>query len=400
MLVILLALYCVCFPPLVDGRARPRLAPRLYQQPGHRPRIAPRNIGDTDYGFLSRNYGSNYTSWPNMTTLNEMKVLWDTSATSNRSRAMIDFFSAVGPEDALAASAQDGNQIFLNECFMQPDQNPKCKQNETQTYQEELQSLKSWMRSPSCTSSKNEYAAGPHSTASLLAGFITTIANEARCCDNCAVSGKNVDLYYWPDPMADVSCLSIVGEYNNSQASDAGATTDPYDGSTYWGCLITQVHAPSTRIRHIPPTGPGGPARKTTDFKAYTIDFTATTAKLTQVGPVWIKQYLSDPWAPDVCTGNGSGLPDPIVTSAAPETGVEVLRRQVQLTGDLSMTRNNLTSNGGISATTQARYFNKYNIRLNASAITTGTGLPSTVLFGSYTLSVSPLHVFQSTVLY
>lgn len=55
------------------------------------------------------------------------------------------------------------------------------------------------------------------------------------CCGGCDFGADKVDVYYWPDPLADTSCLSIIG----SQISDVadGATTDSM-GSLYWGCTI------------------------------------------------------------------------------------------------------------------------------------------------------------------
>ena len=52
-------------------------------------------------------------------------------------------------------------------------------------------------------------------------------------CGPCTIWEFGVEIYYWPDPLADTSCLSIIGPDN--VPVDHGATTDAA-GEVYWGC--------------------------------------------------------------------------------------------------------------------------------------------------------------------
>ena len=60
---------------------------------------------------------------------------------------------------------------------------------------------------------------------------------------NCALVVGDVDLYFWPDPSRDTSCLSIVGNATNPPMQDASTRTVYgafYNNSmyttVYWGC--------------------------------------------------------------------------------------------------------------------------------------------------------------------
>ena len=57
------------------------------------------------------------------------------------------------------------------------------------------------------------------------------------CCGVGEVRAGNVDIFYWPEPDADTSCLDIVG--GEPHPIDYGATTDPVSGLKYWGCAET-----------------------------------------------------------------------------------------------------------------------------------------------------------------
>lgn len=95
--------------------------------------------------------------------------------------------------------------------------------------------LKSWMRGELCFLILNNKYSGPYVLGT------TRWANRG-CCDQCSLLGNEVQIYYWPEPNADTSCLSIIGD--DVVPWDYGATTDPeyYNGmttkpaATYWGC--------------------------------------------------------------------------------------------------------------------------------------------------------------------
>ena len=90
--------------------------------------------------------------------------------------------------------------------------------------------LKSWMREPACASSSREYssAARQPPAQDVIYG----------CCGPCAIGGPNVDVYYWPSPEANTSCLNIIGTSVNPPTE--GATTS--FGYTYWGYMPTDVN--------------------------------------------------------------------------------------------------------------------------------------------------------------
>lgn len=50
--------------------------------------------------------------------------------------------------------------------------------------------------------------------------LVTTTAEPTdvgeTCCGNAIIKAQNVDIYHWPEPGADTSCLSIVGNSVNS----------------------------------------------------------------------------------------------------------------------------------------------------------------------------------------
>ena len=94
----------------------------------------------------------------------------------------------------------------------------------------------SWLRGPECRSSSSLFAS--HASFSALGGI---------CC-TCGVSGATVDLFYWPQPDADDSCLDVVGTEVRPMDFDAttktnvasytygGTLTSVVFNTTYWGC--------------------------------------------------------------------------------------------------------------------------------------------------------------------
>lgn len=49
-------------------------------------------------------------------------------------------------------------------------------------------------------------------------------AANGSCCDVCYTFVDNVDIYYWPEPDVNMSCLSIIG--NSIKPIDADTTRD------------------------------------------------------------------------------------------------------------------------------------------------------------------------------
>ena len=117
--------------------------------------------------------------------------------------------------------------------------------------------LKSWMREPACASSSLEYSSAVHQRPAQAVIY--------GCCGPCAIGGPNVDVYYWPSPEANTSCLNIIGTSVNPPTE--GATTD--DGYTYWGYTTTDAHI----INNI-----------------------VTTMVYTSINGVYFKMPMSNPW--------------------------------------------------------------------------------------------------------
>ena len=103
-------------------------------------------------------------------------------------------------------------------------------------------------------------------TSSTLVANKTTVIPEVsqpQSCGVCGVGGPNVDVYYWPQPSANTSCLSIIGPTPSPPL--AGATTA--NGVTYWG--YTNTDAPHNVIQ---------------------------TMQLTSINGITFKMPLIDPW--------------------------------------------------------------------------------------------------------
>ena len=105
--------------------------------------------------------------------------------------------------------------------------------------------------------------------------------HNVSCCGNRnAVVADKVDVYYWPDPQANTSCLSVVG---NGSYTASGATTDA-NGGLYWGCTIW------------------GPSLGPLNDQSSTV---LPTATLSNIAGISYKAYLFNPWDPSQC-GNAS----------------------------------------------------------------------------------------------
>ena len=113
--------------------------------------------------------------------------------------------------------------------------------------------MKSYMREPQC--SKDYESIQPISSRLW-----------ENCCGTCYIYGPNVDVYYWPDPSADTSCLSIIG--SDVIPLDVGAQTDAA-GVVYWAATtnLYDIYVP-----------------------------TVTTALITTINGVVVKEAVANPW--------------------------------------------------------------------------------------------------------
>ena len=131
--------------------------------------------------------------------------------------------------------------------------------------------LKSWMREPACKSSFLEYSSAVHQPPAQ------DIVSD--CCGSCAIGGPNVDVYYWPSPGANTSCLNIIGTSVNPPTE--GATTR--GGYTYWGY---------------------------TPIDANIFTPVVTTMVYTSINGIYFKMPMSNPWEskPGASTSTDPGI--------------------------------------------------------------------------------------------
>ena len=179
--------------------------------------------GSDSQGHWYSNWGLEFYHKKN----SEWCALWDNTCGSNVSLAVDDIFG--GPTGMFPAYYCVGNKT-----------EELCDEMGNLGGLKYADAFESWMRSPQCMITSSSWRQKqPHYTRGPEDSDLRT------CCDSfCLVYGAGVDLFYWPEPEADDSCLGIVG--NSQNAIDAGAmtttTTIPLDGVawtttiTYWGC--------------------------------------------------------------------------------------------------------------------------------------------------------------------
>ena len=159
--------------------------------------------------------------------LSDQCMLCDNTCSGNQTLAIDQFFG------------QTQEFLYKNVCFTGDGDGPvesNCTQRNTPARYSEFARIKSWMRSPQCIASqsvyqkahpapdtegmqgeKRAYGKRDNSTQGHNSGGVT-------CCGTCNIEAGNVDVYYWPAPNANKSCLSIIG--NSVNPPDFGATTD------------------------------------------------------------------------------------------------------------------------------------------------------------------------------
>ena len=174
--------------------------------------------------------------------LEQLCVLWNSSCAGNKHDARNDFF-ANNTADTLR-----GNECFQNQPTdpTKPNRLEGCYKIESPERLLQFGQVKNWMRSPQCLSNATKWSASQPDLAGLATFLPHGDSGAGSCCAKCDISVRNVDIYYWPEPDVDTSCLNIIG--NNSKYLDHGATTTSQEyayvgGSsstvsyfTYWGC--------------------------------------------------------------------------------------------------------------------------------------------------------------------
>ena len=238
--------------------------------------------------------------------LSDECLLWNSSCGGNRTLAINEFFN--------------GTFWWLqeNECFVDLVK-PLCSTYVSHDVMSEFSIIKNWMRSPQCFSVSSEY--------DLMQGLAPESSIPGTsCCGTCQMSGQNVDVYYWPDPDANTSCLSIVGSGVNSPLYGATSTvtvdedTQSNSTITYWGCT-TQNYASE--------------------------DSYITTALLTSIGPVTFKEPLLNPWSIPHCVETPSAFPG--ISGSFEARG---LYPSIHARGHSLVLPPNITQNDGMPAST------------------------------------------------
>ena len=224
--------------------------------------------------------------------LEHLCVLWNSSCAGNKHDARNDFF-ANNTADTLR-----GNECFQNQPTdpSKPNRLEGCYKIESPERLLQFGQVKNWMRSPQCLSNATKWSASQPDLAGLATFLPHGDSGAGSCCAKCAISVGNVDIYYWPEPDVDISCLNIIG--NNSKYLDHGATTTSQEyayvgGSsstvsyfTYWGC-----------------TGQDSSL--------------TTTAYITQINSIKFKASAYNPWLSPPCSEEKSQPIAPKASTAA-----------------------------------------------------------------------------------
>ena len=226
----------------------------------------------------SRNTTSNYTTLPSSSTseyilgYKEYCALWNSSCSGKPDAAFGAF-----TEDVHWWNGSLCNQY--NECTVNEQSVPPASKID-------FDELLHFARSPECASRYGLNQAGD-----VPGGFGNPqpYGSMGPCCGPCHFVPTVVDLYYWPEPDADTSCLSLIGGSVNPP--DFGATTS--ESETLWNCITASELANGTTTYGY-----------------------LRTATLTSVGSITYKSLDYNPWFPPTLCLNTSSQ-QPSVTSKA-----------------------------------------------------------------------------------
>ena len=199
--------------------------------------------GSSFYTIIDDMYSLNITT-------NEC-VLWNSSCSGNKTMASDEFFN--NTRDAL----------FWNACFVDPTAED-CLHLESADRLAEFKVIKEWMETPQCWSGFLDYDRRHGQP-------LENGTKKHYCCDRCDLYAENVEIFYWPELDADTSCLGVVGD--KPLPIDYGGTTNQY-GGVYWGCTTSDAVSGAGNI---------------------------TTATITTMGSLSVKETMVDPWGPQPC---------------------------------------------------------------------------------------------------
>ena len=214
------------------------------------------------------------------------------------------------------------NDLLSNACFAQvvsanSTSLSNCDKNNPPERMTEFQEMRNWMRSQQCVSAATEWAAMTPAVSNFtFANAKDDITSSEdpdsqmaaklnphpynyssgvapSCCGICDINAQNVDIYYWPEPDANTSCLGIIGE--SIRPLEYGATTTEVSDNptatstaTYWGCN------PKTSTFYNPMVGGN-----------VTYTSATTTAQITTIGSLLVKVPILNPWSSSPCLESG-----------------------------------------------------------------------------------------------
>ena len=237
-------------------------------------------------------------------------MLWDSSCSGNREVAAKGFFQ------------DTAWRLTEKPCFKYLTALPECTSYESSKTLSDFSKIKDWMRTPQCTSFAKECGGWQYDDA------------LASCCDVCYIVIKNVDIYYWPEPGADTSCLSIIGDEIKPVTDDA--TTE--SGLTYWGCTAKYPTTSALPLSLAPSLIEG--SRYTWKYSV-TVKSIITTAEMNTIGPITFKRSLYNPWSPPECLTTVSSPQKPTVSLDAGSLPGSIHARGHSLVIPVSVTQEN-----------------------------------------------------------
>ena len=272
------------------------------------------NIQDIRSGFCA--IGDNFCSFKEgngpiieakATNFSDQCLLWDHTCTGNRTLAIQRFFDITFPNAPFRGGNVNQNAMLLdNDCFRQDHaiNQSDCNRYNSPQRLSDLAKIKDWMRSHECIAAADEFIARNGNAWDVILegkympflGFSPKSidipdSNSPSCCGTCNVYAGNVDLYYWLEPDANLSCLSIIDQSSNLPLGYGATTATDYGYTrTYWGCTVTSTE-----------TIMGEPGISTT-WSSYLI-----TAEITTIGSLSVKVSSISPWSSSLCLGDDTG---------------------------------------------------------------------------------------------
>ena len=241
----------------------------------------------------------------NATSVDDPCLLWDPSCSGNRTWAIDTFFDPTFQRDLLR------NRCFVDAGSVNLGNESDCDKYNPSRRISEFQEMKNWMRSKQCASAATDWAAVYESAfdpdshmAVVMDPYQYHVVDGANpsCCGRCSTNVQNVDIYYWPEPDVNTSCLSIIG--NSVKPIDSGATKSVVTvgtitaTDTYWACEPkVSTYFDTFRSESVTDTEP------------------IRTAVIRTIGSLLVKVYISDLWSPSPCTSTESDI-----SSSGPNT--------------------------------------------------------------------------------